>query len=126
MNEPIVLFTVMFTCIFDLLLIPCLVHMRDCKGKVMSPKRHLSCIALTLNWAFLTATASEVMKFYVLSDERMHEFHCILKKFMMHCSKGLFGGGREIHHSMKTLNEAMQRMQDLDLDLDLNSGTVTK
>lgn len=100
--------------------------MRDPKVRVMSPKRHLSCIELTLNWAFLTATASEVMKFYVLSDERMHEFHCILKKFTTHFSKGLFGGGRGIRHSTKALNEAMRQMQDTDLDLDLNPGTVTK
>ena len=57
------------------------------------------------------------MPLYVLSNERMHEFHWILKKFKTRCSKGLFAGRREVHLSMKSIEQTAKRVQDLELDL---------
>lgn len=96
---------VMFTCIFSLLLIPCLPRPRDYKVRGRPLERHLSCREVTSNWSFLTDTASVVRKCYVLSDKRMHEFHWILKKWKTHCSKGCLEGEEGVHLLMKALNK---------------------
>lgn len=96
----------MFTCIFSLLLIPCLPRPRDYKVRGRPLERHLSCREVTSNWSFLTDTASVVRKCYVLSDKRMHEFHWILKKWKTHCSKGCLEGEEGVHLLMKALNKS--------------------